>query len=137
MTDSFQYPFKSNYETIDGVRLHYVDEGSGPPILMIHGQPTWSYLYRKMIPPLVAAGYRCVAPDLMGFGLSDKPTDESAYTLPRHVDTSLARAVHTVMNWPDIRDRMKAAILYEDREPLMEFAAIKAVYDRPDFPISK
>ena len=86
MTERFQYPFKSNYEEIDGVRLHYVDEGSGPPILMVHGQPTWSYLYRKMIPPLVAAGYRCVAPDLMGFGLSDKPTDESHYSLRRHVE---------------------------------------------------
>ena len=56
MTERFQYPFKSNYEEIDGVRLHYLDEGSGPPILMVHGQPTWSYLYRKMIPPLVAPG---------------------------------------------------------------------------------
>ena len=63
-----------------------MDEGSGPPILLVHGQPTWSYLYRKMIRPLVAAGYRCIAPDLMGFGLSDKPTDESAYTLGRHVE---------------------------------------------------
>lgn len=78
-------PFESHYAEVDGVRLHYVDEGSGPPVLMVHGQPTWSYLYRKMIPPLVEAGYRCVAPDLMGFGLSDKPTDESAYTLQRHV----------------------------------------------------
>ncbi len=86
MTERFQYPFKDNFEEIDGVRLHYVDEGSGPPILMVHGQPTWSYLYRKMIPPLVAAGYRCIAPDLMGFGLSDKPTDESVYTLRRHVE---------------------------------------------------
>jgi len=86
MTERFQYPFKENYEVIDGVRLHYVDEGSGPPILMVHGQPTWSYLYRKIIPPLVAAGYRCIVPDLMGFGLSDKPTDESVYTLRRHVE---------------------------------------------------
>ena len=86
MPERFQYPFKENYHEVDGIRLHYVDEGSGPPILMVHGQPTWSYLYRKMIPPLVAAGYRCVAPDLMGFGLSDKPTDESAYTLRRHVE---------------------------------------------------
>ena len=78
--------FKENYQEIDGARIHYVDEGSGPPILMVHGQPTWSYLYRKMIPPLVAAGYRCIAPDLMGFGLSDKPTDESAYGLQRHVE---------------------------------------------------
>ncbi len=86
MRERFQYPFKENYHEVDGIRLHYVDEGSGPPILMVHGQPTWSYLYRKMIPPLVAAGYRCVAPDLMGFGLSDKPEDESAYTLRRHVE---------------------------------------------------
>ena len=86
MTERFEFPFKGNFEEIDGVRLHYVDEGSGPPVLMVHGQPTWSYLYRKMIPPLVAAGYRCVAPDLMGFGLSDKPEDESAYTLRRHVE---------------------------------------------------
>ncbi len=86
MAERFQYPFKENYHEVDGIRLHYVDEGSGPPIVMVHGQPTWSYLYRKMIPPLVAAGYRCVAPDLMGFGLSDKPTDESAYTLRRHVE---------------------------------------------------
>ncbi len=78
--------FEGNYVEIDGIRLHYLDEGSGPPILMVHGQPTWSYLYRKMIPPLVAAGYRCVVPDLMGFGLSDKPTEESAYSLQRHVE---------------------------------------------------
>ena len=78
--------FEEHYEVIDGIRLHYVDEGSGPPILLVHGQPTWSYLYRKMIRPLVAAGYRCIAPDLMGFDLSDKPTDESAYTLGRHVE---------------------------------------------------
>ncbi len=86
MTERFQYPFKDHFEELDGVRIHYLDEGSGPPILMVHGQPTWSYLYRKMIPPLVAAGYRCIAPDLMGFGLSDKPTDESVYTLRRHVE---------------------------------------------------
>ena len=78
--------FEEHYEVIDGIRLHYVDEGSGPSILLVHGQPTWSYLYRKMIRPLVAAGYRCIAPDLMGFSLSDKPTDESAYTLGRHVE---------------------------------------------------
>ena len=79
------FPFKQNYITIEGVKLHYVDEGAGPPIVLVHGQPTWSYLYRKMIPPLVAAGYRTIAPDLMGFGLSDKPVEESAYTLQRHV----------------------------------------------------
>ncbi len=66
--------------------MHYVDEGDGPPILLFHGEPTWSYLYRKMIPPLVEAGFRCVAPDLMGFGMSDKPNSESEYTLRRHVE---------------------------------------------------
>lgn len=86
MANRYQYPFEDRYLEVEGIRLHYVDEGEGPPILMVHGQPTWSYLYRKMIPPLVEAGYRCVAPDLMGFGLSDKPTSEDAYTLRRHVD---------------------------------------------------
>lgn len=85
MADRHQYPFEDKYATVLGIRLHYVDEGAGPPILMVHGQPTWSYLYRKMIPPLVAAGFRCVAVDLMGFGLSDKPADESVYSLRRHV----------------------------------------------------
>ena len=85
MADRYQYPFKENHADIDGQRMHYVDEGKGPVILMVHGEPTWSYLYRKMIPPLVAAGYRCIAPDLIGFGLSSKPEDESYYSLPRHI----------------------------------------------------
>lgn len=85
MTTRFEYPFTSRYAVVDGVRLHYLDEGQGPPIWLMHGNTTWSYLYRKMIPPLVRAGYRCFVPDLMGFGLSDKPEDESAYSLPRHV----------------------------------------------------
>ena len=85
MSARFQYPFKSRYVTVDGVRLHYVDEGKGPVLWLMHGNTTWSYLYRKMIPLLVEAGYRCIAPDLMGFGLSDKPDDEAAYSLQRHV----------------------------------------------------
>lgn len=85
MNGRYEYPFEDRYETIDGVRLHYIDEGQGPVIWMMHGNPTWSYLYRTMIPPLVAAGYRCFAPDLMGYGLSDKPEDESEHTLKRHI----------------------------------------------------
>lgn len=85
MVERFQYPFQDNYLEVDGVRLHYVDEGSGPTIVMVHGNTTWSYLYRKMIPPLLTAGYRCVAMDLMGSGLSDQPADESAYTLEKHI----------------------------------------------------
>ena len=71
------------------LRLHYLDEGRRDAMhtfLCLHGQPTWSYLYRKMIPPFVAAGARVVAPDLFGFGKSDKPTDESFYTFSRHRD---------------------------------------------------
>ena len=90
MSARFQYPFTSRYAVVDGVRLHYLDEGQGPPIWLMHGNTTWSYLYRKMIPPLVRAGYRCFVPDLMGFGLSDKPENESAYSLQRHVSQMMA-----------------------------------------------
>ena len=68
--------------------MHYVDEGprDGPPVVLLHGEPTWSYLYRTMIPPLVAAGHRVLAPDLIGFGKSDKPTRMDDYTYLRHVE---------------------------------------------------
>lgn len=70
----------------DMLRMHYVDEGEGPVMLLLHGEPTWGYLYRKMIGPLVAAGHRVLVPDLIGFGRSDKPTEKGAYTYQRHVD---------------------------------------------------
>lgn len=82
----YEYPFHSKYKVIDGVRLHYLDEGDGPVIWLMHGMPMWSYVFRKIITPLVEAGYRVFAPDLMGFGYSDKPTDESKHHLKRHVD---------------------------------------------------
>jgi haloalkane dehalogenase len=85
LKERYQYPFQSRYAVVDGIKLHYIDEGAGPVLWMLHGMPTWSYVYRKMIPPLVAAGYRCVAPDLMGFGLSEKPEDEKAHSVQRHV----------------------------------------------------
>ncbi|MGK3983481.1 haloalkane dehalogenase [Sorangium sp. So ce136] len=86
------YPFSSRYlEDLPGhesLRLHYIDEGKGDrTFLCLHGQPTWSYLYRRMIPRFVAAGYRAVAPDLFGFGKSDKPVDEQAYTFDFHRST--------------------------------------------------
>src|SRR5437588_5196224 len=82
------FPFTPRYLEVDGLRIHYVDEGrpDSPPVLLLHGEPTWSYLYRKMIPPLVAAGHRVVAPDLVGFGRSDKPAARQDYTYQRHVD---------------------------------------------------
>lgn len=84
------YPYEPHYVDVpdfDGgtLRMHYVDEGAGEVILCLHGQPSWSYLYRKMIPLFVKAGYRVVAPDFIGFGKSDKPTERSNYTYANHV----------------------------------------------------
>ena len=81
------FPFTPNYIELDGLRFHYVDEGprDGAAVLLLHGEPTWSYLYRHMIPPLVAAGHRVIAPDLMGFGRSDKPTSVEDHSHQRHV----------------------------------------------------
>lgn len=83
------YPFKPNYlEVGEGIRIHYVDEGpkdSKEICLLMHGEPTWSYLYRKMIPIIVKAGYRTIAPDCVGFGKSDKPTSRDDHTYLKHV----------------------------------------------------
>lgn len=91
-TDLPGYPFAPNYVEIDDtdggtLRVHYLDEGpaDGPVVLCLHGEPSWSYLYRKMIPVLVDAGLRVIAPDLVGFGRSDKPTEQCDYTYARHV----------------------------------------------------
>ena len=91
------YPFKSNYIEIDGLRMHYLDEGDrdAPVILMVHGMPTSSYLYRHLIKLLVAAGYRCVAPDHIGFGKSDKVVDDSWYSIEKH-QRFLARFVESL-----------------------------------------
>ncbi len=81
------YPFAPHYrEAAGGLRMHYLDEGprNAPVALCLHGQPTWSYLYRKMIPGLLAANLRVVAPDFFGFGRSDKPEDEAPYTFDFH-----------------------------------------------------
>ncbi|MGZ4205346.1 MAG: haloalkane dehalogenase [Actinomycetota bacterium] len=82
------FPYEPRYVDVDGLRIHYVDEGpsGGAPILLLHGEPSWSYLYRKMIDVLAAAGHRCVAPDLVGFGRSDKPAARGDYSYQRHVD---------------------------------------------------
>ncbi len=87
------YPFAPHYATVtaaDGtdLRLHYLDEGprDAAPMLLMHGEPSWSYLYRRFVPPLAAAGHRVVAPDLIGFGRSDKPAARSDYSYEAHVD---------------------------------------------------
>ena len=82
------YPFEPNYYFWNGIRVHYVDEGpkEGPVMLLLHGMPTWGYLYRDMIPILKANGYRCIVPDHIGFGRSDKPSEPSFYSIARHTE---------------------------------------------------
>ncbi len=91
------YNFKPHYKDIRGYRMHYLDEGpaKGQVILLLHGEPTWSVLYRKMIPVLTQAGYRCIVPDLIGFGRSDKPAQMETHTYKFHVDavTTLVKAL--------------------------------------------
>jgi haloalkane dehalogenase len=91
------YPFAARYVEVpsgdgDSLRVHYVDEGAAdaPPVLLLHGEPSWSYLYRTMIPVLVDAGLRAIAVDLVGFGRSDKPARRTDYTYQRHVDWTRA-----------------------------------------------
>ena len=93
------FPFESSYVDIDGLRLAHLDEGEGPPVVFFHGAPTWSFLWRKVIPPVRDAGYRCIAPDFAGFGRSDKPTDIAWYTYDRHVKL-MARLLEEL----DVRD---------------------------------
>ncbi|HVE97873.1 MAG TPA: alpha/beta fold hydrolase, partial [Mycobacteriales bacterium] len=87
------FPFSPRYAEVDDgdggrLRMHYVDEGdpAGDVVVLLHGEPTWSFLYRRMVPVLVDAGLRVVVPDLVGFGRSDKPADVADYTYARHVE---------------------------------------------------
>lgn len=101
------FPFRPHYAEVEGLRLAYLDEGTGPPVVFFHGEPTWSFLWRKLIPPVVAAGFRAIAPDYAGFGRSDKPTDVEWYTYDRHTrmmatllaDLGVADAAAVVHDW--------------------------------------
>lgn len=100
------YPWAPKYfETSEGLRVAYIDEGEGPLVLLLHGMPSWGFLWRKAIPPLLDAGFRCVVPDLLGFGRSDKPGNVADYNYPRHVgaitellDSLGAERVHFVLH---------------------------------------
>ena len=101
------FPFAPHYVTVSNgeggeLRVHYLDEGpaDGDVVLLMHGEPSWSYLYRKMIPVLTGAGYRCIAPDLPGFGRSDKPAKRADYTYARHVEWMR----ETLFDHLDLRD---------------------------------
>jgi pimeloyl-ACP methyl ester carboxylesterase len=79
-----QWPYAPKYARVNGWRMHYVDEGRGEPVVLLHGNPTWGFLYRDVIPPLVDAGYRVIVPDMIGFGLSEKPVNEHHHSLDGH-----------------------------------------------------
>jgi haloalkane dehalogenase len=80
------FPYEPIYREANGLRLAHVDAGSGPPVLFVHGSPNWSFAWRKVMPPILDAGYRCVAPDHAGYGRSDKPLDPGWHSLERHVE---------------------------------------------------
>lgn len=102
------YAFAPRYVEVDGLRVHYVDEGprQAAPILLLHGEPSWSFLYRKMIPLLAAAGHRVLAPDLVGFGRSDKPALSSDYTY--------ARMVAWMSGWLSAVDAREVTLVAQD-----------------------
>jgi haloalkane dehalogenase len=101
------FPWQPHYRDVGGLRMAHIDEGEGPPVVMLHGEPTWGFLWRKVLPPVRAAGYRVILPDLVGFGRSDKPTDLGWYSYERHVgyistlfeDLDLRDATVVVHDW--------------------------------------
>ena len=109
------FDYEPHYADVDGLRLHYLDEGSGSPVVCFHGEPTWAYLYRKMVGPLVAGGQRVICPDYPGFGRSDKPTDRDWYTYDRHVEY-----MTKLLEQLDVRerDRGRAGLGRADRPAL-------------------
>jgi haloalkane dehalogenase len=122
------YPYDPQYTQVpdgDGgtLRIHFVDEGpsDADPVLLMHGEPSWSYLYRKMIPIIVAAGYRVVAPDLVGFGRSDKPSNRDDYAYQRHVDWMQA--------WLNEVDITSITLVCQDWGGLI---GLRQVADNPD-----
>jgi haloalkane dehalogenase len=98
LADLPDFPFQSSYADYDGLRLAYLDEGEGEPVVFFHGEPTWSFLWRHVLGPVRDAGHRCIAPDLPGFGRSDKPSDMGWYSYDRHTD-----AVTSLLDGLDVR----------------------------------
>ncbi|HEX2915681.1 MAG TPA: haloalkane dehalogenase [Chloroflexia bacterium] len=118
------FPFEPHYTTVEGLRMHYVDEGprQGPVVLMLHGQPSWSYLYRKMIPVLANAGYRAIAVDHIGMGRSDKPVELSFHTFEKHV-----QRLKTFITTTGLKD---ITLFCQDWGGLM---GLRVVGDRPEW----
>ena len=121
------FPFTPRYADVpsgDGsdLRVHYLDEGDGPVVVLLHGEPSWAYLYRKMIPVLVDGGLRCVVPDLVGFGRSDKPARREDYTYERHVQW-----MSSVVEQLDLTD---ATFFGQDWGGLVGLRVVAAMPDR-------
>jgi haloalkane dehalogenase len=128
--DISDYPFDPKYvdiqdaETATNLRVHYIDEGprDAPVVLMMHGEPSWSYLYRNMVGPVVAAGFRVVAPDLIGFGKSDKPAAQSDYSYARHVAW--------MRSWLEQLDLQRVTLACQDWGSLVGLRLVSEMPDR-------
>ncbi len=116
-----EFPFASKFRQADGLRLAHLDEGDGPPVVLFHGEPTWSFLWRKVIPPLLAGGYRTIAPDLPGFGRSDKPIDVDWYSYDRH-----AAMMAGLLEELDVRDA--TAVVHDWGGPI----GLRLAVEQPD-----
>ena len=80
-----EWPYEPRFKRVNGWRMHYIDEGAGDPVVLLHGNPAWGFLYRKFVKPLTAAGRRVIVPDMIGFGLLQKPVREQAHSLDGHI----------------------------------------------------
>ena len=115
------FDVEPDYREVGGLRLAHVDEGEGEPVVFFHGEPTWSYLWRKVIPPVRDAGYRCIAPDYAGFGRSDKPTDLGWYSYDRHTELTA-----TLLEDLDLRDA--TAVVHDWGGPI----GLRLAVEHPD-----
>ena len=114
------FPYAPHYRTVtDGLRMAHLDEGDGAPVVFVHGEPTWSFLWRKVLPAVRDAGYRCLVPDLLGFGRSDKPVDLDWYTYDRHT-ASLTALLEDL----DVRDA--TIVVHDWGGPIGLRAAVEA-----------
>ena len=144
-----KWPFAARYARVNGWRMHYVDEGAGDPILLLHGNPTWGFLYRDVIPPLVNAGHRVIVPDMIGFGLSEKPAREQAHSLDGHIAnlTGLVRQLDlqrlTVVvprlgraDGPGLRDEQSRTGARADRHEHLGLADAAGRIPHPPVPVA-
>lgn len=115
------FPWQPRYTDIAGLRTAHVEAGDGAPVLLLHGEPTWSFLYRRMIPGIAAAGHRAIAPDLIGFGRSDKPVDRRVFSYQRHVDWLRA--------WIEAQDLTGITLFCQDWGSLI---GLRIVGEHPD-----